>query len=1051
MNFTGFLVKRRNILLALMLALAACCGYLIPKVNVIMEITYFLPDDSPMKNGLQKMEKELPGLSGQLNMLSVMLEDVADKEEEEKVLTELTGGLMCLSVKEKDQYTLYQFLVTKDCDYMARREDIKRHYGGDVEVTVDVDKNMPANIIPMIITAGVLVFIILLIMCSSVMEVLLFLFTTLLAVVLNMGSNLILGNVSYLTFTVGGVLQMILSMDYSIIVMNRYRQEKQRFPGKNDLAMAEALRSAAPAVLSSAFTTIMSLLMLMFMRLKIGMDMGLILSKGVLISMICNFTVLPALVLLFDKAITKTEKKVPNVSARKLAIFEVRWRAPLAALFVGIFVAAFILQKRTPIAFSAIWETEIAKQFPPQNPMILMYETEDEDAVPAIMDTLSRDPMVESCLSYPGLIKRGLTASEMAEQMSSISPLITEDILNVVYYAYSHPERDERLSINDIQSLTEELSELGLMPEGFDVESVMKKLMSTASAKPAAAEPAPSAESARPVPSAEPAPSDVLLAAPDTLVVAQAGDTVAVVPAQSDTVLLALAPADSASVAHVDSAAHTRPAVNAQPFVAQTVPDGLPSIPDVITYEMVTEQLTARQISERYGIERSYLNMIYRMAGRTRRPATMNPHEIFSFVNNKLLKDKRYSSFISKEEADLFKTVYKRIDSAFVAGPAPVDVLLADLADSSAAADSLAGVAVADSIAVQPAVDAGVMLSQVEEEPEPELTPLERLAEMAFSGRKYNSRTVRRALGAAGIRVSQEEMDLLYLYGGSRSWDNSKQRMSVSELVNYVDGTLLQNPAFASFLDDEAREKLAQGKDELNMAATTLRSDNVSIAAIMTDYEFESPQTFSFLERITELADRNLKGEHVIIAESAMYKEIKESFPSEMLLLTILTVTAIFLIVAITFRSLAVPVLLILAVLSGVYVNVFVSGLGGNTMYFMSYLIVQSILMGATIDYCILFTSYYRESRMKTGVPGSIGAAYKGASHSILTSGLIIVIAPLVMSLTIKDQMIAMILKCLASGALSVVLIIFLVLPGAIALFDFLVAPKGAVKSFGNK
>ena len=89
--------------------------------------------------------------------------------------------------------------------------------------------------------------------------------------------------------------------------------------------------------------------MLMFMRLKIGMDMGLILSKGVLISMICNFTVLPALVLLFDKAITKTEKKVPNVSARKLAIFEVRWRAPLDALFVGIFVLHLFFRSELPL------------------------------------------------------------------------------------------------------------------------------------------------------------------------------------------------------------------------------------------------------------------------------------------------------------------------------------------------------------------------------------------------------------------------------------------------------------------------------------------------------------------------------------------------------------------------------------------------------------------------------------------------------------------------------------------------------------------------------
>ncbi|MBR0083386.1 MAG: MMPL family transporter, partial [Bacteroidales bacterium] len=160
---------------------------------------------------------------------------------------------------------------------------------------------------------------------------------------------------------------------------------------------------------------------------------------------------------------------------------------------------------------------------------------------------------------------------------------------------------------------------------------------------------------------------------------------------------------------------------------------------------------------------------------------------------------------------------------------------------------------------------------------------------------------------------------------------------------------------------------------------------------------------------------------------------------------------SIFIIVALTFKSLVIPVLLILAVMSGVYANVVASGLGGNTMYFMSYLIVQSILMGATIDYCILFMSYYRDYRKKCNVPHSIMAAYRGATHSILTSGLILIMAPFSMSLIISDKLVATILKCLASGALAAVLVIFLLLPAMIAICDPLIVPKPKGKSFGNK
>lgn len=1026
MDFLGFLVRRRNILLAVMTALAVICALIIPRINVIMEIAFFLPDDSPIKIGLDEMKEDFPGMTGQLNMLNVMLDDVEDKDAEEKVLTGLTGDLICMSVKTNGPHTLYQFLLTQDCDYESVRQAIRQHYNGDVVVEVDVDKNMPANLIPMIMTGVVLVFVVLLLMCSSVVEVLLFLFTTLLAVAINMGSNIILGQVSYLTFTMAAVLQMILSMDYSIIIMNRYRQEKKNYPGDNTKAMEVALKRASSSVISSAMTTIASLMMLMFMRLKIGVDMGVVLSKGVLMSMICNFTVLPALILFFDKAIVKTEKKIKDISPRKLARFEVRWRAVLAALFVGIFTAAFLLQRRTEIAFAAIWETQVAKYFPQQNPMILMYETEEEDEIPGILDTLQRDTHVASVFSYPALIKKGHTVKELTEELSSMSPMITEDIVKAVYYSYSHPERTEKLSLNEIQDLAEEVASQGLVPDEFDVKSILAKMLK--------ADPVASAPKEAPV---QPEPEPVVPA--DTFVVSVAAADSTLVDSADSTLMAA---ADSTVAAASDSTA-----------MAPPVEDKL-----AFTYEMVTEQLSARQLAEKYGIERSYVNMCYRMAGRMRKPATMSLHEVANFVNNKLLNDKRYSGFVSKDQVSLFKDIYRQVDSAFIAGPTPVDVLLAQAGKETQASDSLAVAAASDSLAVQlPSVsDAAVAQNIPAEEPEEDdepvvVTPLERLAEMSFSGRKYNSRTVRNALAAAGIPVSQSDMDMLYMYAGSRKWKDNGMKLSVSEFVNYLNGTLLQQESFARMIDDESRDRLSQAVDELNMAATTLRSDKHSIAAIITDYPFESPETYSFLDRLQELSDRSLSKDHVIIAESAMYKEIKEGFPSELLLVTILTVLAIFIIVAVTFKSLAIPVMLVMSVMSGVYVNVFVSGLGGNRMFFMSYLIVQSILMGATIDYCILFMNYYRDSRMRTGVPGAISAAYKGASHSILTSGLIIILAPLAMSLMIDDKLVSNILKCLTSGALSAVLNIFLVLPGTIALCDFMVAPKGAVKSFGNK
>ena len=167
-----------------------------------------------------------------------------------------------------------------------------------------------------------------------------------------------------------------------------------------------------------------------------------------------------------------------------------------------------------------------------------------------------------------------------------------------------------------------------------------------------------------------------------------------------------------------------------------------------------------------------------------------------------------------------------------------------------------------------------------------------------------------------------------------------------------------------------------------------------------------------------------------------MYKELKDGFPQELLLLTLLTVLSIFLIVALNFRSLLIPVPLIMTVLAGIYANVWASGLGGRSMYYLSYLIVQGILMGATIDYSILFTSNYLSARRFAPPKESLESAYRASSHSILTSGVILSLVPLAMSFTMQDVLVASILSSLSLGAFAVLILILFLLPGVLALLD---------------
>ena len=240
-------------------------------------------------------------------------------------------------------------------------------------------------------------------------------------------------------------------------------------------------------------------------------------------------------------------------------------------------------------------------------------------------------------------------------------------------------------------------------------------------------------------------------------------------------------------------------------------------------------------------------------------------------------------------------------------------------------------------------------------------------------------------------------------------------------------------------------DEMRAGLDNINTLIVEnlgrLYGQKYSRAILLTDLPVESEETRLFVENLATLCDAGLAGRHYLIGESVMMDEMSNQFSDEMLLVTLITVLSIFLIVAIAFRSFAVPAILVMTVMTAVYINVTVSGLLGHLLY-LAYLIMQSILMGATIDYGILFTNNYREARVSLRKIDSVRKAYVSSTHTIFTSGMIMTLAPFVMSLMMDDATIAMILRCIAAGALAALVLIIFVLPGLLVAFDRFVVNK---------
>ena len=243
-------------------------------------------------------------------------------------------------------------------------------------------------------------------------------------------------------------------------------------------------------------------------------------------------------------------------------------------------------------------------------------------------------------------------------------------------------------------------------------------------------------------------------------------------------------------------------------------------------------------------------------------------------------------------------------------------------------------------------------------------------------------------------------------------------------------------PRLAEVLPDsigaEATNIKAQVKDGLGQ----LRKADHSLLVVLSSLPKESPETYAFVDTLTALADVRMPHDHYYVGESVMYAEMRGGFDHEMNVVSLLTILSIFLIVALTFRSVIVPTILVVTVMTAVYVNVVGAGLVTGQMLYLAYLIVQAILMGATIDYGILFANYYRESR-KTMLPvDAVCAAYSGSIRTILTSGLIMVIGPGAMALFIDDLMISNIVGCLAMGAFMAIVLTLTVVPAVLVALD---------------
>lgn len=478
------IVDRKTFFFLTFIVMAIFCVFSRNWVNVNDDITSYLAKDTETRRGLDIMESEFTTFATANVMVSSITYDAAEK------LAPKIGAIDGVRSVEFDATEAHYknasalFAVTFDGDTTSEvsekaMDEIKSLLADyDTYISSEVGNPMEQTIkSEMVVVLGIAVFIIiavLLFTSKTYMEIPVLLITFGAAALLNMGTNYWFGTISYVTDSIAVVLQLALAIDYAIILCHRYTEEREHLEAR-DAAVA-ALSKAIPEISASSLTTISGLAALSLMHFRLGYDMGIVLIKAIIMSMLSVFLLMPGLLVLFSKLIDKTHHRsfVPKISLWGKMTVKTRYVIP--PLFLIIAAAAFVFANRCPYVYgystldtvkqneSKIADKMVASTFGTDNLVAMLVPSGSYEKEAQLLNVISAQPEVESAMGLANIeamdgytVTSALTPRQFAE-------LTDQDIeaARLLYAAYAVNEKDYGQIVSSIDDYTVPLVDIVL-------------------------------------------------------------------------------------------------------------------------------------------------------------------------------------------------------------------------------------------------------------------------------------------------------------------------------------------------------------------------------------------------------------------------------------------------------------------------------------------------------------------------------------------------------------------------------------------------------------
>lgn len=868
------------------------------------------------------------------------------------------------------------------------------------------------DMLVIMIVAVIIVILILLLNSISWIEPLIFAIVSGTAILINMGTNSLLPSVSFVTKSICAVMQLALAMDYSIILLHKFMEEKDRHPElDNNEVMKKSLSGTIIPILGSSLTTIAGLFALVCMTLTLGADMGIVLAKGIFISLLSVFLFMPGVILCFSKAIVKTKhRSVYQIFRTKFSNFEsniakyqIKTKFVIVGLLVIIIPVSFVLYSKASYGFDVS--------------VSLSEESKINQDAKAIQDTFGVKNTL-AILVPKGDLEKESKLVEVLKNYEYKNEKMFDSIQSIstigIYNEYTYKELSSLYHLDEslVKNVFEEIKQntLDLNKKNQDISTVKFEL------------------------------NEVLTYLKDNDYINKYASSLQEIfdSLYKQTELLDKVITPEGIVEYINNDYLELSNIN---YLLTKIPNS-----QNMTYKELINYLNDNQV----------INSIYRQYGEYKSICEKIKNEnkysvsditsIFDLSENEsskiIINEMTIKEFltVNKDKVsdldEVSKTTFKRYEEVLETYNIPLtfnELKSYSLFDYKLIPSSIFKLIFNNKSSltnydIQTSLSSFLIsyeINQINEQISSLANDIAKLDKVYSKGMIVTD---------FGLPEAYED-DIL----------NGKNMTGLEVLTVIYDKQLLIT------IGNELSLKLNEVFGKLAYALKMFESEHYSRIVCNLPYSKSSDEAIYVSDKdgikkeVSQFYD-----DYYVISESLSYIDFRDTFSIDSLKINLISFVFIFLIIMISFKSITIPFLLTLIIEGSIWITMATNYLADKSAYFICYLLVVSIQMGVTIDYAILYTNKYVESRKRFTVYESIQRAFKEAIPTILTSGSILVIAAFLVYKFSKLSIISEIGFLLSKGSLISIIFILTTLPQLLIVFDKIIQRTSYKYKFVN-